>query len=181
MNLLTSTAIIGGGIATGAWLWHRGGATANVVDTAIIDAGPATVFQAIVDEHDGTTGWWPPHQEMALIEGDTYADPGALVATTVRVHRAIPIHFTTRTVDAVADECIRVDYVSGAFRGKVEWLFEPADGRTRLSMYWRVRPVGILRLLAPLLPITRSHSDTTRIGFEKLDHYLAGARVAEPT
>lgn len=150
----------------------------DVIDEALLDASPGVVFRAIVDEHDGKTDWWAPHYTMAIRSGDTYAEVGMLLDNTVRVRGRFPIRFVTRTVEVRANEAIRVEYVDGSFRGEALWTFEETDGNTRLTNRWQVAPAGMLRYLAPLLPIEHSHSDTMRVGFENLAAFLASADAA---
>ena len=145
----------------------------DVTDQTLINASPDLVYRAIVDEHDGKTSWWMPHYSMELRSGDSYEDVGTLLNNTVRVHGRFPIRFITKTVEVEPNEKIGVEYVGGAFRGKALWGFENVDGNTNLSLRWRTTPAGALRILAPLLPVEKSHSDTTKAGFENLRAFLA--------
>jgi hypothetical protein len=115
---------------------------------------------------------------MELSKGDTYAAPGALFANTVRVHGRFPIRFTTRTVEVEPNQAIRAEYTEGAFRGEATWSFEGIDGGTLLRRRWRTKPAGALRTLAPLLPVSKSHSKTMEAGFERLAAYLQRTRTS---
>ena len=149
---------------------------ADVTDEALIDASPDVVYRAVVDEHDGKTNWWTPYHSMELREGDSYGEVGALLDNTVRVRGRFPIRFTTRTVEVEQNERIRVEYVGGAFRGEALWKFEGVNGKTRLRLRWRTSPSGVLRALAPFLPVEKSHSDTMKVGFENLSAFLDRTR-----
>jgi hypothetical protein len=116
---------------------------------------------------------------MSLREGASYGEVGTLLDNVVLVHVNFPIRFVTRTIAVVPNEEIRVEYVGGAFRGEAVWRFDGENGKTRLSLRWRTRPAGTLRLLAPLLPVSKSHSDTTEMGFENLKAFLAGRSAEE--
>jgi len=156
-------------------------ATLDVTDDAIIRAEPEFVYEALVDEHSGRSQWWRPYLAAEPRTGSAYDAIGAVVDYTVGVHGKWPIRFATKTIAARRAESIRVAYVEGAFRGEVVWSFEPAEGGTRLSYRWQVRPTGVLRLLAPLLPIEKSHSDTMQVCFDNLNRFLAGLpRPVEP-
>ena len=146
---------------------------ADVTDEALVDASPEVVFRAIVDEHDAKTDWWAPHYTMVLLEGTSYANVGTLLNNTVRVHGKMPIRFVTKTVEVDRDRAIRVEYVDGAFRGEALWRFEDVGGKTKLSLRWQTTPAGLLRFLAPLLPVEKSHSDAMKVGFENLRAFLA--------
>lgn len=121
---------------------------------------------------------------MALLEGDSYRDVGALLENTVRVHDKFPVRFVTRTVGVQENEEIRVEYVGGAFRGEAVWKFVGVDKQTRLSLRWRTSPAGVLRAVALFLPVEKSHSDTTMVGFESLSGFLertlSGESIATP-
>ena len=148
----------------------------EVYDQALIDASPEEVFRALVNEHDGVTDWWSTHQTMRLRQGTSFAEVGAVVDNTVRVRGKFPIHFTTRTVEVEPNQLIRIEYIGGSFRGEALWRFEEVDGQTNLSQCWRTKPAGALRILAPLLSIARSHSDTMRAGFARLRAFLEAQR-----
>ena len=143
----------------------------DVTDEAIINASPDVVYNAVIDEMDGKTSWWMPHRSTKLREGDSYSKVGALLASTV--HGKLPVKFTTKTVEAKNNEMIRVNYVEGAFRGEGLWKFESLEGKTKLSYRWRTSPSGLLlRIMAPFLPIEKSHSDVMKAGFNNLKKFL---------
>ena len=181
MRIATKAFLIGGGLA-GVCCWlvrsrfprnvDRDKAV-DVVDETLPEADPDVVYMAVVDEHDGKTNWWAPHYSMELLEGDSYGDVGALLDNTVRVHGRFPIRFVTRTVEVEQNKGIRVEYVGGALRGEALWKFEAVNEKTCLSLQWRTSPAGVLRALALLLPIEKSHSDTMKVGFENLSAYLS--------
>ena len=143
----------------------------DVTDEAIVDASPDVVYDAVVDEMDGKTSWWMPHRSMKLREGDSYGEVGALVDSAVRSR--LPTRFTTKTVEVKNNEMIRVHYIEGALRGEGLWKFESFEGKTKLSYRWRTSPSGLLlRILAPFLPVEKSHSDVTKAGFNNLAKFL---------
>jgi uncharacterized protein YndB with AHSA1/START domain len=172
--------ILGGlGVACGWLVRTRGSGSpyrfpTDVRDAAIIEADPQEVFTALIDEGDGRTSWWAPHHTMRLVEGDSSADVGAVVANTVMVRGRFPVDFTTRTTKVVPNEEIRIEYIDGAFRGTAQWRLEAKDGGTLLRLRWRTTPVGRLGALAAFLPIERSHSDSVVAGFENLRAHLGG-------
>lgn len=144
----------------------------DVTDEAIINASPEVVYNAVIDEHDGKTDWWVPRLSAKLREGDSYGKVGTLLDNTITVHGNIPIKFITKTVEVKNNEMIRVNYVGGSFRGEGLWKFESLEGKTKLSYRWRTSPAGLLRILAPFLPVAKSHSDITKAGFNNLSKFL---------
>jgi len=145
----------------------------DVTDEAIINASPDVVYNAVIAEMDGETNWWMPHRSAKLRERDSYGKVGALVDNIVTVHGKLPIKFTTKTVEVKNDEMVRVAYVEGALREEGLLKFESLEGKTRLSFRWQTSPSGLLlRILAPLLPFEKSHSDETKAGFNNLSNFL---------
>ena len=145
----------------------------DVTDEAIINASPAVVYQAIIDEMDGKTSWWMPHRSSKLREGDSYSNVGSLLDTTVNVHGKLPIKFTTKTVEVKKNEVIRVNYVEGTFNGEGFWKFDHFKDKTKLSYRWRTSPSALfMRIFAPFLPVAKSHSDSIKIGFKNLNEFL---------
>ena len=180
MRRVTKGLLIIGGLGAACCLLARsrcsqnvdGGKATDDLDEALIAADPAVVYRAVVDQHDGKTNWWAPHYSMELLEGGSYGNVGALLDNTVRVHARLPIRFVTRTVEVEENERIRVEYVGGVFRGEALWEFQGVNGKTRLSLRWRTSPAGVLRALPPFLPVEKSHSHTTKVGFENLSGFL---------
>ena len=144
----------------------------DVTDEAIINASPDVIYNAVIDEMDGKTSWWKPHRSMKLREGDSYGKVGALLDSTIPIHGRLATRFTTETVEVKNNEMIRVHYVGGAFRGEGLWKCESLEGNTKLSYRWRTSPSGFLRVLAPFLPVKKSHSHVTEVGFNNLGKYL---------
>lgn len=143
----------------------------DVTDEAIIDASPDVVYNAVIDEMDGKTGWWMRHRSTKLRRGQSYGEVGALIDSTV--HGKLPIKFTTETIEVKNNEMIRVNYVEGALRGEGVWKFEILEGKTKLSYRWRTSPAGLLlRILAPLLPFERNHSNVMKAGYYRLTEFL---------
>lgn len=147
----------------------------ELVDEAIIDAGPAVVYQALVDELTGKTDWWSPHLE-ARPRGETPASQaGAIVDITV--HIIGTPRFTAKTIEARENEMLRLQYVEGDFEGEGIWTFEPVGERTRVRFRWHVQPQRWLTrmlatLLAPFMDIGKMHSDVMKLGFEGLNRYV---------
>lgn len=185
MGKVVKSLLVVGCLGTAAYVWlvrprlarsGHGDEPADVTDRALIDAPPEVVFRAIVDEHDGKTSWWTPHHSMKLREGNSYGEVGALLDNTVRVRGRFPIRFTTRTVEVEDAKMIRIEYVENAFRGAAQWTFEGVGDKTELSQCWQTTPAGMLRSLAPFLPVAKSHSDTMEVGFENLQAFLTKTR-----
>lgn len=112
-----------------------------------------------------------PFRSTRLIEGASYATPGALVESTI--HGRWPVRFTTEIVEVSPGSAIRVDYVAGSFRGTGLWAVDGAAGGTKLSYRWPTSPTGTLRVLAPFLPVEKSHSHAMQAAFRHLNEFLA--------
>lgn len=77
MRNMAMVLLIAGGLVAGfTWMVRRRRSRnlepnrfADVMDSALIDASPDVVYQAVVDEHDGKTSWWASHFTMELREG----------------------------------------------------------------------------------------------------------------
>ena len=68
---------------------------------------------------------------------------------------------------------IRLAYCEGAFLGEGLWTLESADDQTRLRYRWRADPNGwLLKSLAPVIPVAKSHSDVMAAGFANLNKSL---------
>ena len=143
----------------------------DVVDEAIIDADPTTVYEALLDEVKGSTNWWMPHWE-ATPRGDTSAGQvGGIVDITVR--HAGTTRFTAKTTEVIENQLIRVEFVEGDLVGEGEWTFEPENGRTRIRFRWKVRPNRLLpKLMSRFIDIGKVHSEVMQAGFEGLSEYL---------
>jgi hypothetical protein len=142
-------------------------------DSALIDADPAAVRRAIVDEAAGRTHWWSPYWE-ATPRGDIPPDRVGGMYDVV-VHSGVTVRFTARVVE-ISEAHLRVEYIGGAYRGTGTWDFEPEHGKTRLRFRWRVQPKGWLSWLLRLSPSSareaRSHHAVMNAGFAGLNRYL---------
>lgn len=148
----------------------------DVTDTAILTARPEAVYRAFVAEMDGKTTWWAPHHTFRLISGDSFASIGALLESTVQTKW--PVKYTTKTTAVEFGKSISVQYVGGSFRGEALWTFATQGDGTQISCRWQTTPAGSLRLVAPFLPVEKSHSHVTHAGYENLEEYLR--RASEP-
>lgn len=145
----------------------------DVTDEAIINASPAVVYQALIDEMDGKTDWWHPYHITTLRDGDSFGQVGAIHDTAIRVHGSLAIHFAAKTAEVKANEMIRLEYIEGSLLGECIWRFEEVDGKTKLSYQWMVSTAGFWRsLFAHMLPYARSHSKTMEKGYKQLNEYL---------
>ncbi len=147
-------------------------------DEAIIDAGLATVRQAIIDETAGRTHWWLPEWQARPRGGAAPDHVGAMVDITVR--KGVTVRFTARMTE-IDERHIRSEYVAGAYRGIGTWEFEPVDGKTRARFRWRVRPTGWLSWLIRLEPARRrgqAHHQVMVDGFTALTQHLAARQSA---
>lgn len=143
----------------------------DVVDEALIDADPATVYRAVVDEFMGRTRWAARHVEekpRGLIPPNRV---GGLFDVTV--HRFATPRSIARTTEVTEDKLWRVEYIGGDVRGEGLWTFEPVEGKTRVSFRYRVRPKRwLFRLLAPFVDFGKLHSGVMQAFFAELDRFV---------
>jgi ribosome-associated toxin RatA of RatAB toxin-antitoxin module len=104
----------------------------NVVDEAIIEADPSTVFKAILDELGGYTNWWLPHAESKF-RGNTEKvnQKGAIIDLVI--HSIVTSKFSERFTEIIQDKLIKVEIFEGDFLGNSEWTFEPTNRRTKVN------------------------------------------------
>lgn len=139
----------------------------NIVDEAVLDASPDTVWKAILAEFRGARRWWVPW--VTFKPGVAPIDQvGGEVHATIHTRGiekpGLRLHFTARTRSIDPGRRLVADYVGGAFRGSGDFALVPVDGgdRTRLTMHWRARPHGWVRLLTKVVNVGKEHSRTTQ-------------------
>ena len=71
----------------------------DVVEEALLDASPAEVFGALLDEAAGRSQWWRPALEIDPRPGTPAGQPGAILEVHVRSRR--PVSFTERFAEVV--------------------------------------------------------------------------------
>jgi len=146
--------------------------TFNIVDEAIIDSDPITVFQAILNELSGTTHWWMPYSESTF-RGNTKTinQPGAII--DIIIHSTITSRFSERFIDITANKRIQVEIFEGDFLGNSEWTFETIDSKTKVKYHWNATTNRLLfTLLSPFVNIGKLHSEIMQQGFKALNHFL---------
>jgi uncharacterized protein YndB with AHSA1/START domain len=142
----------------------------DVTDEAIIEAPPARVFRALLDEYAGVTHWWTQVESTPI--GDVPFDQvGAKCRVTVRNHGAA--HFTWKTIEVVENRLMRFEYVDGDIVGHGDLTLDPAGDGTRIAYRWRVRTRGLASIAGPLLGISRRHSEVIQAGFRALEEFTA--------
>ncbi|MBT3179176.1 MAG: SRPBCC family protein [Desulfobacula sp.] len=145
--------------------------TYDVTDEAIINASSDVVFKALGNEFAGKTSWWMPHLSSKLREGYSLGETGAIY--DIIIHGKRPLKFTYKSLEIKKNEMSRGIYIEGAFRGESIYKLEDIEGKTKLSLRWRVKPSGLVfKIFAPFFPIEKSHSDVMQYGFKNLNKYL---------
>jgi hypothetical protein len=146
--------------------------TFNIVDEAVIDSDPITVFQAIFNELSGVTHWWMPHSESTFRGNTTTINqPGAIIDSTI--HSTVTSRFSERFIDITPNKRIQVEIFEGDFLGNSEWIFEPIDSKTKVKYHWNARTNRLLfTLLSPFVNIRKLHSEIMQQGFKALNHFL---------
>lgn len=142
----------------------------SVVDEAVIDASPAMVFKAILDESAGVTHWWMPYLESKLIGDIPAGKEGATFDVTV--HQQATPRFTWKVTKIVENQLIDMEY-GGDFTGTGKWMLEPADGKTKVKFIWDTKPKRLLFIiLSPVVDLGKGHSTVMKHGFKLLNSYL---------
>lgn len=147
-----------------------------VVDEAIIDADPSSVFKALIDEVNGRTSWWKPSLEAKPRGGKPFGQVGSVIDITV--HRPSTPKITARLTEVIEGKFMVWEDFEGDFLGKEEWTFEPiASGRTRVVSRWDVVPDRSLYRILGSFILGRTHSGVMRAGFEGLKRYVTQRQV----
>jgi uncharacterized protein YndB with AHSA1/START domain len=156
----------------------------DVVDEIVIAAPAEAVWNALIDEARGDSGWWRPYVELCR-GGDASVDqPGAVLDIAVHPdgerRRPIEPRFSSRTVEVEPNRRLRGEYFAGWFRGTSEWVLEPVEEGTLVRFRWAARTHGILpTLLGLFVDVGERHSEVTRKGLASLARYVL-ARAAPP-
>ncbi|MEU0283736.1 SRPBCC family protein [Streptomyces sp. NPDC088147] len=149
----------------------------DIIDEAVVDAPADVVWDALVAEFRGAARWWVPANTFAALSGapDVVGGEVGVTVHTKGVDKGgLKLRFTARTVSVVPGRRLTVEYVDGAFRGPSDFILEPLDDghRTRVSMHFRGRPHGRLKLLAKVADIGAEHSKATLAAFGSLNTLL---------
>ena len=144
----------------------------DIINQAIIDAPPDRVWTVLIAELSGAARWWVPAN--TFLAGATPPDVvGGETLVTVHpkgVGNGGPkLRFTSRTDVADVGRRLAGTYVDGVFRGTNEYVLEPVgDGRTLLTMHFRARPHGWVKLLDRVADIGGEHCTATGAAFGRL-------------
>ena len=139
----------------------------DVTDEGVIRGAPRAAFDAILGLMAGRERWWSPHLKVRSVGERTPDHVGSL--SEIRVPGRA--RFVARIEQVVAPSLLRVQYVSGDFRGAGVWSFDPEAEGTRIRFHWQVVPSRWwMRLLAPA--VQRNHSSVMQLGFKALDAHL---------
>ncbi|MEU3186186.1 SRPBCC family protein [Streptomyces sp. NPDC006923] len=152
----------------------------DIIDEAVVDAPTDVVWDALVAEFRGAAAWWVPHNTFETVSGAPDV-VGGEVAVTVHTkgvdNGGLKLRFTARTRSVEPGRRLGVEYVDGVFRGLGDFVLEPLDDgrRTWISMHFRGRPHGKLKLISKVADIGAEHSKATLAAFAALDKRLAGS------
>jgi hypothetical protein len=141
----------------------------DVYDEAIINAKPEIVYEIIMSGviYDRLGA------KRDRIKGNAADEPGTV--TEITLPGRVPTSFMVETVEVKKNEMWRTQYIGGAFRGEGTWKLESIDGSTKISYHWRTSPSGLMvRLLAPLINISKRHSVIMQAYFADLNEYIKG-------
>ena len=118
--------------------------TIDVEDTGLIDAEPAAVRAALMDEIAGRTHWWAPYLRCKQ-RGSIPVDQVGGIFDGV-IHSGGFARFTARVIE-LSEHHVRLEYTGGDFRGEGTWTLEPEGSKTRVCFHWHVIPAGWLGLM----------------------------------
>lgn len=142
----------------------------DVVDEAIINAEPSTVYKPLMDEYEGVTSWWMPHWEAKPRGNVPFSQLGGIVDVTV--HRTGTPRFAVKSTEIVKDKFIKTMYFEGDFLGEGEWALEPLDGK-KVQFRLNVKTNNLLfTFVSPFVNIGKIHSDVMLKGFIGLNKFL---------
>jgi hypothetical protein len=141
----------------------------DVVDEAITDSPAIVIFNAVINEHKGTTHWWMPYWESKL-RARALDHEG--VVFDITVHGRHTPRFSARITRVEEGKLIEMEN-EGDFAGTGTWTFEPTDGKTKVRFRWNVKPKRLsFILVSPFIDMGKIHSDVMQEGFKALNSYL---------
>jgi hypothetical protein len=140
----------------------------DVINEAVIDSSPLTVYKAILNEYAGVTNWWIPILEFKL-RGDIQIDQEG--ATGDMISKGAKCTFkVTKLLEA---KSIEMDY-AGDLVGTGTWTFEPTDGKTKVRYHSKVKTNKLLfSIVSPFVNFGKGHSENVEKGFKSLNSYLS--------
>ncbi len=142
----------------------------DVVDEAIINASPLTVYQAILDEYAGNIHWMP-NLILKPRPGTPARCEGAVCDISVK-DKGVSANFTVKTTKLVEGKTVEFEY-SGDFLGTGTWTLEPFGEKTRLQYRFNVKTNrALFSFLSLFTDVSKPHSNTMLQGFIALNRYL---------
>ncbi|QSB16773.1 SRPBCC family protein [Natronosporangium hydrolyticum] len=150
----------------------------DLVDEARIPAPPNVVWESLIAELRGAGRWWVPHNTFRAgpVGPEQIGGETEVTVHPKGVDKGGPkLRFTARTKAVEPGRRLSADYISGAFRGRCEFLLHPIDGtgHTLIGMRFEADPQGMLKLLSKLTDIGAQHSAATQHAFASLAAQLA--------
>ena len=145
----------------------------ELLDEAVIDAPPVTVYRAVLNEYAGVTHWWMPYMDFKL-RGDTPIDrEGAIVdATALPTSRIKSSKASYKIIKLVEGKSIEYEE-TGAFIGTGKWSLEPTDGKTKVQFRLNVKINSrLISFASHFVNTEKMHSDTMEKAFTALNSYL---------
>jgi hypothetical protein len=145
----------------------------NVVDEAIIDSPPITVYNALLNEYSGITDWWMPYLECKPKANMKIDHEGAVFDITVHPNsRTKRTKFSSVVKKLTKGKLIELA-LSGGVNGIMKITLGPVNDKTKIQAHFDVRMDGLLpSLLNPFVNIGKMHSDVMQNGFRACNEYL---------
>ncbi|MFI2613097.1 SRPBCC domain-containing protein [Kitasatospora sp. NPDC018619] len=149
-------------------------------DRTVLDHPVHEVWNAIVDELNGRTTWWHPHNTHQ--PGPTGPQhPGGTTTTTIHpagVGKPGPkLRFTSTTTDVTPNALLTQKH-TGSFHGTTTYQLTPRnDGaQTLLTITFATTPHGLAKVLHKLTNLTTKHTTATQHALSNLQRHLDSQR-----
>jgi hypothetical protein len=145
----------------------------NVVDEAIIDSPPITVYKTFLNEWSGITDWWMPFLECKPFENMRIDHEGARFEITVHPKSRMKKTKFSSTVKKLNEAKYIEMELAGGVNGTMKITFEPINEKTKIQANFDVRMDGFLpTILNPFINIGKMHSEVMQNGFKACNNYL---------
>jgi len=142
----------------------------DVTDEGIVDAPPKVVYRAILNELAGATHWWP--HTVYKLRGEIPIDHEGAISDATAGNRLVTIRASFKVTKIAEDKSIEME-IAGDIEGTGTWIFEPTDGKTKVTYQFRVRTNSLLfSVLSPFVNLEKGHSAEVQQVLKELNSYL---------
>lgn len=161
--------------------------TYDLLDEATIEADPAEIVRALLDEAAGRSRWWQPFVRMRQRGEKPPTEIGAIIDFTINGDGPLgqrwgTARFSGRVTIFEPERRLVMDYFEGDFRGSAEWTLNPVDAtHTRIAARWMTDPQGGMRLWSRFVDVPGTQSKVMQQGFRAIERFAAEKRAGPPT